>query len=294
MVIKLQYSVVRTIYNEIFCNLVDNSTFVFLCGGAGHNSIRDKVRDGLLKRNYQVLYPEDLFIDIINKNKEISLFEMEEFLANNADIICIICESVGSAVELGAFTQNELTRKKLIIAIEKKYYRNKSFIMLGPVRMRKRENERAILSFKKDEISQFIGDVEKSIKHIEKMRDRADAYSFNNLSDYILFIPLVIFFYKSVLKDDLERSLKNLVRGKKFSENYFDNHFSSAIKYLLKVRNIQEIRKVDEMKNYQTHYIVTDKGRLNVCNMLDNLKRNDKNFLFDGIRLGIMKSQLYN
>ena len=130
--------VIDKIYNQVFLHSIDKSIFVFLCGGIGENCIRDKVRNELMKQNFQVLYPEDLFIDIINNDKNKSLLEMEEFLAINSDVICVICESIGSAVELGAFAQNTLTREKLIIAIEKKYIRKRSFIVLGPVRLLKK------------------------------------------------------------------------------------------------------------------------------------------------------------
>ena len=45
---------------------------------------------------------------------------MSNFLANNSHIISIICESAGSLVELGAFTNNEYTVNKVIAAVDKK------------------------------------------------------------------------------------------------------------------------------------------------------------------------------
>ena len=40
---------------------------------------------------------------------------------------------MGSAVELGAFIQNEKLEQKLIVCVNQKYARDKSFIMMGPV-----------------------------------------------------------------------------------------------------------------------------------------------------------------
>ena len=54
---------------------------------------------------------------MLNRNKKADLLEYENFLAENADIICVICESMGSAVELGAFVQNPKIRDKMVVVI---------------------------------------------------------------------------------------------------------------------------------------------------------------------------------
>ena len=59
-------------------------------------------------------------MEILNKDKESDLLSLEKFLADNCDIICIICESAGSLVELGAFTNNDATVGKVIAVIEEK------------------------------------------------------------------------------------------------------------------------------------------------------------------------------
>lgn len=54
---------------------------------------------------------------------------------NNSHVICIICESAVSLVELEAFTNNNYTVNKVIAAVEKKREKDKSFNMLGPIKL---------------------------------------------------------------------------------------------------------------------------------------------------------------
>lgn len=42
-------------------------------------------------------------MDILNKDKKMDLLSLENFVAENSDIICVMPESPGSLVELGAF-----------------------------------------------------------------------------------------------------------------------------------------------------------------------------------------------
>ena len=95
------------IFDDVFCKTFTQSFFIFLCGGADKRHIRNKIRIQLETNGLQVLYPEDLFMDMLNRDKKADLLEYENLLASNSDIVCIICESMGSAVELGAFIQNE-------------------------------------------------------------------------------------------------------------------------------------------------------------------------------------------
>ncbi|WP_346896728.1 hypothetical protein [Clostridium sp. UBA7503] len=89
------------IYNKINREYID----VFLCGGVSTNEsyLRDWVRIEFEKNKIRALYPEDLFMDILNRDKKMDLLSLEDFLAENSDIICVMPESPGSLVELGAF-----------------------------------------------------------------------------------------------------------------------------------------------------------------------------------------------
>ena len=102
--------ILKTIYENIYLKFENKFIYVFLCGGSckeNSKEIRNDISDLLLKNeNISVLYPEDVFFEKNEKKlfPDKDLLELETVLANNSDIVCIICESYGSASELGAFT----------------------------------------------------------------------------------------------------------------------------------------------------------------------------------------------
>ena len=143
--------IVEEIYQQIYCKFREQYIVVFLCGGASnrdYKSLRDKVRTllenekkTLWYKPLKIFYPEDLLIEILNKTKDADLLSYEQFLASNSHVIVIICESAGSLVELGAFTNNEYTVDKVIAAVDKNLAKHKSFIMLGPIKYLKKRNK---------------------------------------------------------------------------------------------------------------------------------------------------------
>ena len=131
--------IIQRIYEKIYKQFNTGVIDVFLCGGTDKISIRNTLRLYLLKnKGIRVLYPEDLFLELLNINKEYNLLELENFLAENCDIVCIICESPGSLVELGAFVNNKNLSEKVVALIEKNKAKKQSFIMLGPIKSLKK------------------------------------------------------------------------------------------------------------------------------------------------------------
>lgn len=137
--------IIRDIYFDIFSRFEEQYIIVFLCGGARNKNkkvLRDKIREILEKNTvryygqlpFKIFYPEDLLIEVLNKTKDADLLSYEQLMANNSNIIAIICESPGSLVELGAFTNNQYTVGKVIAAVDKNRAKDKSFIMLGPIK----------------------------------------------------------------------------------------------------------------------------------------------------------------
>lgn len=142
-------SIFQEIFEKIYSRLECKIIYVFLCGGdcktSGIHQIRDIIKDKL--ENYpnakiRVLYPEEIFFDkdntLADHFRDKDLLELETILANNSNIVCIICESFGSATELGAFTNykdidnNELLNKLVVVTYSK--YDKPSFISEGPIK----------------------------------------------------------------------------------------------------------------------------------------------------------------
>ncbi|WP_156293955.1 retron St85 family effector protein [Serratia oryzae] len=140
-----------------FANLIKNKIFqqsktdratIFLCGGDLNNPIffRNKVKKILETHpKLEILYPEELFDELLYGQGQHSLLSLENILANSVDVIIIIPESPGSFAELGAFVNNEKLRKKMICLQDDKFKLKKSFINYGPIKLLRSENSLSVL-----------------------------------------------------------------------------------------------------------------------------------------------------
>ncbi|MGF2054033.1 retron St85 family effector protein [Vagococcus fluvialis] len=117
-----QYQIERIL--NVFDKISDNMINIFLCGGASdknQTSYRDELNqyfNSQIYSNVRIFYPEDLFVSLLNSDKSQNMLELENFLVANSDIVCIVAESVGSFVELGAFVNSDKTRQKVVALVE--------------------------------------------------------------------------------------------------------------------------------------------------------------------------------
>ena len=128
--------------NKQFLNKAQNlnEISIFLCGGSGkeEEKFRRKVGEKicgtskLSNYKYSVYYPEDMFIELILGHQKKDLLSLENLLANSANVVVILLQSPGTFTELGAFTNYKELSNKLIVIIDPKFVRKKSFINLGP------------------------------------------------------------------------------------------------------------------------------------------------------------------
>lgn len=280
------------IFDDVFCKTFTQSFFIFLCGGADRRHIRNKIRIQLETTGLQVLYPEDLFMDMLNRDKKADLLEYENLLASNSDIVCIICESMGSAVELGAFIQNEKLEQKLIVCVNQKYARDKSFIMMGPVKHLQKKNKSSILVYKENEPELLGKELSDKFRRLQRLSKRGNkSLSFNNLSAYIAFIPIIAYFYKAVKRKELYKSLKELLVEQNTLPSNYNQLFNASVKYLIKSGEI--VTKFDDFKNDET-LSLSSKGYMETSNLLKLSWATNKTMLQDKIRCAILKEQLNN
>ena len=279
---------IKKIYNDIYKNINQEYINVFLCGGASTNSecIRDIVRNKLEKKKIRVLYPEDLFMDLLTKNKSMDLLSLENFLAQNSDIICIIPESPGSLVELGAFSNNKNTLEKLFVVINQVYKNEKSFIMTGPIKyITKNKGNNRVIYFNEKEIDELVRNISlRFIMHIHKIEK--DVMDLDSIIGQYYFIQLVIYFVKDITNENLNKIVKLLYLDNDYDEDIFDMTFQSALKFLYKERHIQKNIIKGEVS-------LTYKGNLYVEKIIYNLKVKNKTKLYDSIRYGIIYSKLW-
>ena len=122
------------ISDEVFNKIHSSKTTIFLCGASKEkkDSKREKIANALTggwySFHYDILYPEDLFDELMLGPSQQDLMSMENILAESVDAIVLVPESPGAFAELGAFVNNEALREKLICVQEIKYKKKKSFI----------------------------------------------------------------------------------------------------------------------------------------------------------------------
>lgn len=147
--------VAEVIRDHIFVPSFSWKTTVFLCGAdlSDNKAGRHKMAK-LFKEypRYELLYPEDLFDDLLAGQGQHSLLELENILADSVDSIVLFPESPGSFAELGAFANNSRLVSKLICVGQKRYAKKKSFINYGPVRLIKASDTGKVINIAYDDL----------------------------------------------------------------------------------------------------------------------------------------------
>lgn len=287
--------IVEEIYEQIYCKFREQYIVVFLCGGASnkrYKSLRDKVRvlfenekKTLWHKPFKIFYPEDLLIEILNKTKEADLLSYEQFLASNSHIIVIICESAGSLVELGAFTNNVYTVDKVIAAVEKNLAKHKSFIMLGPIKYLKKRNKINVIEYGQDEV-EFAKRLSKDIR--EKHKLSSNKNSMINLTTIVgmhYFIQLVLYFFKSVNSKQLVMIIEYISDKEKIVYDDFKVLFNASLKLLFQDKKIVKISG----EQYSS-YKLTSIGFETMQSMIYDCTRAG---LCDRIRIALMHNEFY-
>jgi len=281
----------NAIYEDVFCNTFSQSCYVFLCGGAGKEHIRNKIRPLLESEQFQILYPEDLFMEMLNRDKRSDLLEYENLLADNSDIICVICESIGSAVELGAFIQNENIRKKMIVAINQKYSRDKSFVMMGPVKHLKKTNENNVVLYKNEDPLALSRDLSKTFRRLYRKSMSNKNQSFDTLSAYIAFIPMIVYFYQIASRKAIHGNLKAYLKELDTLPARYNELFNASIKYLIKSGVLVTEFNIDKKDETLS---LAPKGYYETLGLIKRSSASNRTMLHDKIRCAILKGQLYN
>lgn len=283
---------VEDIYIKIYKGFYEENLIIFLCGGASHKqrkSLRDKLKPLLEKnRKYKmpisVFYPEDLLIEALNKSKNDDLLSYERFLADNSHIIVIICESPGALVELGAFVNNEYTVNKVIAAVDKRHVKEKSFIMLGPIKYLKKIGNNNVVEYGEN-IDDTFQTLLKSIHERTKKKLINHKLNIDTIVGMHYYIQLLLYFFKELNSLDLSSIIKYTIDKYKIPVTKFDLIFQAALK-LLFYENFIIRTQAEKVTTYQ----LTDKGYNEITKIID---RCTNSYQCDKIRVGIMYSKYY-
>lgn len=278
------------IYDDVFSNIKKGNIDVFLCGAAStkkKTSYRDLLRNELKKaKRVSILYPEDLFMELLNR-KKYDLLTLERLLATNSDYIVIVCESPGSFTELGAFVNNSETVNKVIVLLQTKYKNAKSFIRQGPVEyVRSKEKSRVIY---------YNADILEASEKIKKIlynknnsgKKQKDSFKdLNIISGQYNFVLLLLYFYKTLTVKKLVSYIKSVYEEKEFDMSDFDMIYTAAIRRLFKEGLIKKYNSDND-----TGYMLTDKGYDSAMALLSYVELKGKTKIFDRIRMKILFSE---
>ncbi len=134
------------------CRIRNTPNLIFLCGGkttqtgeflsardyfyrhlkSNAAAIAERVK---LAEDVNAWFPQSPFEDLL---------ELENFLADFADITVLFVESPGSIAELGAFAASDALRPKTLAVLNRFYGSDRNFITDGPVKKIKNENEQLV------------------------------------------------------------------------------------------------------------------------------------------------------
>lgn len=292
---KEKCEIVEEIYQQIYCKFREQYIVVFLCGGAsnrGYKSLRDKVRTllenekkTLWYKPFKIFYPEDLLIEVLNKTKDADLLSYEQFLANNSHVIAIICESAGSLVELGAFTNNEYTVDKVIAAVDKNLAKHKSFIMLGPIKYLKKRNKLNVIEYGQDEVD-FAKRLSRNIREKNKLSSNKNSMiDLTTIVGMHYFIQLLLYFFKSLNSQELVAIIGYISDKEKIAYADFKILFNAALKLLFQDKKIVKITG----EQYSS-YKLTNIGFETMKLMITDCTRAG---LCDRIRVELMHNEFY-
>ena len=287
----------KRIYDKVYCKFSQNYITVFLCGGAYNRkkkSLRDRLKPMLEHdirirgRKVRVYYPEDLLMDIINRNKKMDLLTCENILAENSDFILIICESFGAAVELGMFANKDLMQDRVIVGVNKKYLKEKSFIMEGPIKYLRNKDENNVF-FYTDNEKKDITKITNSIKNKYIASIEAGKWlelKVENIIGMHYYIQLLLYYFKELNSKELAFIIKNIIGEGRLDVGIYDLIFQASINLLFREKAI-----LREMKNKVSYYSLTESGHKSIFSMIRDCKEVQES---DRISLQVLYYKHYN
>lgn len=278
------------IREDIFNPVNTYKITIFLCGAdiSQKDKIRYKVAEALGKwwysSKYDIIYPEDIFEELLYSSQTKDLLSLENLLAESVDAVVLIPESPGSYAELGAFANDEKLRNKLICIVDKKFKKDKSFINQGPLKLVRKANKHGLIFIDPDDISNEVEKISASLKKMKKSSSKvSDKITFLQLDNFLL--P-TIFLLEPVLKDTLIKLVSYATEDEK---NSFQTT-TTALTILTKKRQVEltttgykltplgvndflDFRKISSRIKSQDKTIAIDNLRLEILNLKNRKKK---------------------
>ena len=270
--IEKRNAIVREIIDYCSTYTPENAFSIFLCGGASRESSRFRFALGKAieetqskKSVFSVYYPETLFSELLYGCAKRNLLDLEEELANTVSAIVLPLQSPGTFAELGAFSSNDLLKRKIIVINNKKYRRDRSFINDGPIALLEKKN---IIYDDMRSDKKSISTLNYEIRKRTKLIPRINVQK-RTLFELRFILCVLIYVFDPISKKDLrdyvidsevfyQEEIKTLdsAFGILGTNGYV--HTTSKLEYIIDPKSFyQFLRKIgynrDEIDQFQSH-----------------------------------------
>lgn len=292
-------TIAKKIQEDIFKPAFSFKTSIFLCGADifQKTTTRHKISEVLTNSYhysmyYDLIFPEDLFDELLYSSHAPDLLSLENLLADSVDAVIMIPESPGSFAELGAFASNEKLRNKLVCVIDEKFKKAKSFINQGPLKLVKQANKSNIVYVNPDNIGKSLAsgiktffffskdtEIEKIIAPLKKLkRTTTKVENKVTLLQLDKFLLPAIYILEPVSNETLVNIVASAIEDARFSK-------SSTITALTMMSKKRHIELIDGK------YKLTELGAnefLSFRTKSSRYKELDRTVAIDDLRLEVL------
>lgn len=288
---KTEYiALAEKIKDDFFKPINTFKTSLFLCGAdiTLKNKVRFKIaqefKDFWNAFRFDIIYPEDIFDELLYSSKRKDLLSLENLLAKSVDIVLIVPESPGSFAELGAFANNPILRKQIVCVLDKKYKKKKSFINQGPIKLIKSVNKNGVVFIDTNDIPNEMGKILSAINKTKKVKTLLHKeITLLNLDSFLL--P-AIYLLEPVQEKVLENVIGNIIDKEENSfvltktalttltkNRLIENTINGYKLSDLGINKFDKLRKVSSRIKIQDETVALDDLRLEILNFTNRKKK---------------------
>ena len=278
------------IKNDFFRPINTFKTSLFLCGAdiTQKNKVRFKIAEEFKHSwnafRFDIIYPEDIFDELLYSSKRKDLLSLENLLAKSVDIIVIVPESPGSFTELGAFANNPILRKQIVCISDQKYKKKKSFINQGPIKLIKSVNKNGVVFVDTNDIPNEMGKVLSAINKTKKVKTPLHK-EITLLNLYSFLLP-AIYLLEPVQEKVLEYIIRNIIDKEENSfvltktalttltkNRLIENTINGYKLSDLGINKFDKLRQLSSRIKIQDETVALDNLRLEILNFTNRKKK---------------------
>ena len=226
------------------CKIRNTPNLIFLCGGrtassGQYVSARDYFYRHLKRTADEIAGRVRLAEEVNAWFRHLSVFpdllELENYLADLADITILFVESPGSIAELGAFAASDVLRPKTLAVLNKYYDLTETFIADGPVKKIKNDNGQFVHYYEwnpeklntvvtKTEFKDMAGGLTTFLVDRDKSHAKEQLFVKSKHGHALLLVADLIAMEGVATTTDISNCLKEI--GCDFGKEQLDRYFS--------------------------------------------------------------------